>query len=44
MENIYGAMERNYGTMEKTMAPLRQVWNFDLRRNKHGRLPKTINL
>ena len=32
MENIYGAMERNYGTMEKTMVPLRQVWNFDLRR------------
>ena len=35
---------QNYGTMDKTMVLYRELWNFDLRRGKKGRLPKTKNL
>ena len=32
---------KNYFTIEKSMVLYREPWNFDLRRKKHGRLPKT---
>ena len=32
---------KNYGTIEKTMVLYRELWNFDLRRDKQGRLPET---
>ena len=35
---------KNYGTMDKTMVLYRELWNFDLRRKKHDRLPKTRKL
>ena len=31
---IYGTMEKNDGTMEKTIVPYKEIWNFDLRRTK----------
>ena len=43
MEN-YGTMEKNYGTMDKTMVLYWELWNFNLRRRKHVRLPKTKKL
>ena len=30
--------------MEKIIVLYRKLWNFDLQRKKHGRLPKTIEL
>ena len=35
---------QNYGTIIKTMVLYRDLWNFDLRRKKHDRLPKTKKL
>ena len=35
---------KNYGTRDKTMILYWELWNFDLRRKKHGRLPKTKKL
>ena len=35
---------KNYGTMAKTMVLYRELWNYDLRRGKHCRLPKTKKL
>ena len=32
---------KNYGTIYKTIVLYRELWNFDFRRKKHGRLPKT---
>ena len=43
MEN-YGSMEKNYGTMDKTMVIYWELWNFDSLRKKHGRLPKSKKL
>ena len=43
MEN-YCTIEKNYGTMDKTMVLYWELWNFDLRWKKHGRLPKTKKL
>ena len=46
----YCAMEKlwyygqNYGTIVKTMVLYRELLNFDLQREKHGRLPKTKKL
>ena len=43
MEN-YGTMEKKYGTVDKTMVLNQELWNFDLRRKKNGRLTKTKKL
>ena len=43
MEKVWFYLQ-NYGTKEKTMVLHNELWNFDLRRKKRGRLPKSKKL
>ena len=43
MENN-GTMDKNDGTMEKTMVLYLELWNLHLLRKKHARFPKTKKL
>ena len=36
--------KKNYGTIDNTLVLYRELLNFDLRRKKNGRLPKTKEL